>query len=57
MFSPLDKESEAANVEMGGTMELTCSRLFISQLEKLRPRERRALIPGHLVPQGQSPGC
>ena len=32
------------NVEIEGTMEITSFLLFISQKEKLKPRERRALL-------------
>ena len=32
------------NVETEGTMEITSFLLFISQKEKLKPRERRALL-------------
>ena len=42
---------------MEATLKITSFKLFLSQMEKLRSRERRALTQGRLVPQGQSPVC
>lgn len=45
------------NMETEGTVEIISFKLLISQMEKLRPRERRALAQGQLVPQCQSLVC
>lgn len=43
------------NVAMEGIVGITSFKLFISQMDKLRPRERRALTQGHLLAEGHSP--